>query len=142
MKRFDKPNLLSSPIKWFNYTFKLTPTEQHILNFLHEYEEVKETNEEIQKGQRYVVAGLCCIYGPSLFRPIVKQWPKFSGNVHYPVPHPTTDAKTGFFIEQKKSALVDRYTQYGRDRLELSQFVVDYFEQTIEKAKRLGLISD
>lgn len=55
-------------------------------------------------------------------------WPKFSGDLDYPVPHKYSGS-AGYYRNTNKW---DITTQYGKDRMELLEFMIDYFAE--EKA--------
>lgn len=56
-------------------------------------------------------------------------WPKFSGNIEYPVPHPQFTPVKGYDYALINDILWDKETQYGRDRWELVDFLIEFYQQ-------------
>lgn len=57
---------------------------------------------------------------------LASKWPKHSGNRSYPVPHPEYGPEIAFDLTDD---LWDRNTQYGRDRWELLEFMIEKLEK-------------
>jgi hypothetical protein len=56
----------------------------------------------------------------------VESWPKFSGNSTYPVPETSKTPGRAFFEIRN---MWDNNTEYGRNRWELLDFLIDYIEK-------------
>jgi len=72
--------------------------------------------------------GICDIL-PYDFLPVFEKayvlWPKYSGNLNYPVPHPKLHPREAY---ETVYDVWDVDTEYGRDRRELALWFADYLE--------------
>lgn len=60
------------------------------------------------------------------------RWPKFSGQMHYPVPHPIASADDAY-------DRCDHYTEsteYGDNRRELVNFLIDKLDAEVEEIEQ------
>lgn len=76
-----------------------------------------------------------------LIKPYFKSWPKFSGNLDYPVPSPVENGKhivstLAYFAYDLGDDMWDKYTQYGSDRHELLEHCIT------EATKKLRTYTD
>lgn len=55
-----------------------------------------------------------------------KDWPKYSGNEDFPVPHNTHDCADAYY---ECINLWDRRTQYGKDRYELLNHLIQWYKE-------------
>ena len=69
-----------------------------------------------------VVEALICLF---------VKWPKFSGQVTYPVRHPILSP---FDAYQETHDMWDKETEYGRNRWELLEFCINELEKEINDA--------
>lgn len=66
-------------------------------------------------------------------------WPRFSGSVTYPVPHPTMRAYPAFSASDwKNGAYWDERTEYGRARHELLAWLIERMQETVSTAHTTG----
>lgn len=65
---------------------------------------------------------------------VFSHWPNFSGDIHYPVPHPRCSPMEGYEISRRTS-LWDPETEYGKARFELLEFSIKYLEKILEDRK-------
>ena len=64
----------------------------------------------------------------------VQSWPEFSGNMHYPVPHPGLPPETAYTEKRK----VEKWSgEYGESRRRLCQHCADWIRENPEKALSL-----
>lgn len=68
----------------------------------------------------------------SFLEPYFRRWPKFSGNIEYPVPHPELNPYTAY---NEARNLWDRDTEYGRNRWDLLEFIIAEIEKEIQEGK-------
>lgn len=54
---------------------------------------------------------------------IFASWPKYSGRTRFPVQHPEMPPNIAYTEESYKGNLYDTTTEYGRNRLELAEFI-------------------
>lgn len=67
--------------------------------------------------------GICSVLQVSdrmLTHKLMREWPKFSGNPTFPVPHPTKDPEIAYIEDY----LWDLDTEYGRNRMELVNWLI------------------
>lgn len=73
-------------------------------------------------------SGVCARLTASLtlrFLNAAQKWPGHSGEYYFPVPHPTKPPSTAYI----ESPLWDRSTEYGRNRLELIDYVINQLDK-------------
>jgi hypothetical protein len=58
-----------------------------------------------------------------------RKWPKFSGLTDYPIPHFKFTPIRAFHYAQSREILWDKETQYGWDRWELVDFLIEFYKQ-------------
>ena len=66
---------------------------------------------------------------------LYKEWPKYSGIPAYPVPSSTKDPDMAYWDTDD---MYDTETQYGRDRLELAQFMIDTLKAELKERDERG----
>ena len=84
--------------------------------------------------------GICSYFGEASAKYIKSKfefWPKFSGVINFPVPSTRTNtpASSAFYNFHKWNV----NTQYGRDRHEYLQFLIDIIKGELEYAKEHNL---
>lgn len=62
-----------------------------------------------------------------------KRWPKFSGDIEYPVPHPERRPREAY---DKSLRMWERDTEYGKNRWELLEFIIGEVEKACHKEKK------
>ena len=62
-----------------------------------------------------------------LIQGIAATWPKFSGDISYPVPHASLSPEEAY---SKTNNLWDKRTRYGQDRRELLEFIIATLEES------------
>ena len=69
-------------------------------------------------------------------RECFRNWPKYSGNVNYPVPHNTMDSYSAYYYAYEEGLLWSG--QYGQDRRGLCHHIVHQLGGVILSGKGLG----
>lgn len=67
-------------------------------------------------------------YWRSKLRGLFREWPQFSGNADFPVPHPTELACIAYNSTQN---MWNRRTKYGRARWDLLEFCISELEKEL-----------
>jgi hypothetical protein len=73
--------------------------------------------------------------GEDWARDTFKRWPQFSGDVYYPVPHPSKSSALAFDCNFDDNTLWEG--AYGDSRRDLCVFLLDNIEALIRKTKKL-----
>lgn len=102
-------------------------------------DELKALQIRVASGTNYKDEGICynlfldhCSVEFEELTELFTLWPKFSGNVGYPIYSGSlrhASAKNEYFFYQHRSSLWDEKTEYGKLRIELLQFCIDYLEK-------------
>jgi len=67
-------------------------------------------------------------YWRNKIQSLTYKWPKFSGIIDYPVPHPTEPPSLAYAETENKW---DRRTKYGRARWDLLEFYISKLEKEL-----------
>ena len=102
-------------------------------------DELKALQIRVASGTNHKDEGICynlflddCSVEFEALNELFTLWPKFSGNVGYPIYSGSlrhASAKNEYIFYQHRSSLWDEKTEYGKLRIELLQFCIDYLEK-------------
>ena len=102
-------------------------------------DELKALQIRVASGTNHKDEGICynlfldhCSGELEALNELFTLWPKFSGNVGYPIYSGSlrhASAKNEYIFYQRRSSLWDEKTEYGKLRIELLQFCIDYLEK-------------
>jgi len=94
--------------------------------------EIKPTNKEYGMCTDLDVhtnINIRAAYIGDRFKHIYKTWPKYSGSINFPVPHPKLNSTQAYQIGK---SLWDARTTYGKNRLELCLYIADRLEEELD----------
>lgn len=128
------PSLFKNPKAWFVFYSTFSSKERTFLDLCNGLttesiiSNVSASNRTIQStNNNSSSAGLCHVmfFGSPMIKAFTHLWPKFTGNHLFPVPHDYLEPKKAFRNSYWSDGLYNKETQYGRDRLELAQFLTN-----------------
>jgi len=128
------PSLFKNPKAWFVFYSTFLPKERTFLTLCdglsteEMISKISQSNRLIQeKRNTSSSSGLCHVmfFGSALIKAFAHRWPKFTGNHLFPVPHDYLKPNKAFHKSYWSDGLYNRETKYGRDRLELAQFLTN-----------------
>ncbi len=83
--------------------------------------------EELTPEDEWEASGSMCWSISEMVGTLSQDWPMFSGDPEYPVPHPDMDPEPAYL----EPDLWDAETEYGRNRLSLLEFLITRFEEEV-----------